>query len=405
MTITKLKAGALQMVLYISVIIAIMLTAFILLVHTHEMFEAKTGLLKQTVVNANTSMYQFLDNDKVSNSVDSLQSNFWGVYTKVAVTSRTKNFALTKSALTGASRTNKDALFLEDRNKPLVVVGHATISGRAHLPSRGIKSGQIAGKSYYGSDLRYGDYVTISKYPKIAPDLKTHLTQLSKIDSVLNTLEVLAYEHKEYLRSFKEAAQVLYSPSKITLSDTKIIGHYVIASKQAIEVEASAKLTDVILIAPEVIIRKNVKGAFQVVASAYIEVKENCKLRYPSTLTLIEEDDTSELNKTPQIIINKKSEIKGAMVYLGASKKNVHLPNIFIAEDSKIYGEVYCENNLDLRGTVNGTVITTNFIAAYDGSIYQNHLFNGKILATMLPDTYVGVMTDNSDKGIAKWLY
>ncbi len=39
------------------------------------------------------------------------------------------------------------ALYLKDNNKPLVLVGGTRIDGKAYLPKRGVKSGNIAGYS------------------------------------------------------------------------------------------------------------------------------------------------------------------------------------------------------------------------------------------------------------------
>jgi hypothetical protein len=70
-----------------------------------------------------------------------------------------------------------------------------------------------------------------------------------------------------------------------------------------------------------------------------------------------------------------------------------------------VIGEVYCNQNTELKGAVIGSVFTNNFIANQFGSVYQNHLYHGQISIDQLPEAYVGLLFNNSKQGIAKWLY
>ena len=55
----KLKAGALQLTLFIAIIIAVLLTSFILLVHTHKKFNIQSDLIIETLKNADKGTYIF----------------------------------------------------------------------------------------------------------------------------------------------------------------------------------------------------------------------------------------------------------------------------------------------------------------------------------------------------------
>ena len=48
---------------------------------------------------------------------------------------------------------------------------------------------------------------------------------------------------------------------------------------------------------------------------------------------------------------------------------------------STVVGEIYCDKNFELSGTVKGSVLTKGFIANQFGSVYKNHIYNGKIIA------------------------
>ena len=169
-------------------------------------------------------------------------------------------------------------------------------------------------------------------------------------------------------------------------------------------------MKDVILIAPEIEIQNNVKGNFQAIASKNIVLGEHVELNYPSALLVNKEQSlqTNEVdvfNERSGIIVNNNSTIKGMIVYLSSSEKNNYNAQIELKEKATLIGEVYCNQNLELKGTVHGSVFTNNFIAKQSGSIYQNHIYNGSIIASELPQEYVGVLFESSKKGVAKWLY
>ncbi|NAY93528.1 hypothetical protein GTQ34_16595, partial [Muricauda sp. JGD-17] len=96
--------------------------------------------------------------------------------------------------------------------------------------------------------------------------------------------------------------------------------------------------------------------------------------------------------------------INGILAYLDDSDETSFFPQITVAENALIKGEVFCEKNLELKGDVHGSVSTTNFIALEQGGVYQNHLFNGSIDSSVLPLQYSGLLFGN-EKSIAKWMY
>ena len=93
------------------------------------------------------------------------------------------------------------------------------------------------------------------------------------------------------------------------------------------------------------------------------------------------------------------------MFFNGLPKTNNYKAQVYISDNATVIGEVYCNQNLELLGTVRGTVFAHNFEVHRGGSVYQNHIYNGKILISELPEAYVGIMFNDSHKAVAKWLY
>ena len=70
MMFTKLKAGALQFTMFIIVVIALLLAAFIMIVHFHNRFKKDTTLLIDTFQLSNTSINNILNDTTIFNELE-----------------------------------------------------------------------------------------------------------------------------------------------------------------------------------------------------------------------------------------------------------------------------------------------------------------------------------------------
>jgi hypothetical protein len=423
----KLKAGALQLTTFIIVVIALLLTAFILLVHVHKQFQVQSDFIIEATKQSNDGMDYVLQNSIQLNDTTFLNlggddyktlkvcRGFWGVFEKVVSTATIKNNRFQKIALIGSKQpeSNRSALYIQDNNKPLVLVGNTKIEGLAYLPKQGVKPGYISGQSYYGSRLIYGSTRVASKLPKLSSDITKSISQLESTSATLHQDRFLnIQEGSIYSNSFLKPLQIVYSNTEIDLERVELMGHIVVQSKSKITVHSSTKLKDVILVAPEIDIQPNTVGSFQAIASKEIMVGKDVSLNYPSALVLKEHpkngqiDNTpSTIKQTPRITIDENAMVKGLVMYLGEEELNNYKPQILLKEKALIYGELYNTQNTELLGLVYGSVFTNNFIANQSGSVYQNHIYNGKITVNKLPQEYIGLLFNDSNKDVMKWLY
>jgi len=409
----KIKAGALQLTLFISVVIALLLGAFILYVQLQGRIEKQHYFVQETINNAQKGIEYGLRNklpvnDSISLLADDnksikVKSSYWGMFTKVTSEATIKNFQFKKVAFIG-NRKDSDkniALQLADFNKPLVLVGKTNIQGNALLPKQGVKSGYIAGVSFYGTQLINGKISVGNQLPEFSLEKKKYLKNIfiaPKVGSDFIDLNT----KREWQNSFKDETKIVYSKSAIHLEGVNLKGNIKIQSATKITIDTSTKLTDVLVVAPIIEIRDYVVGTFQAVASEELIVNENVKLNYPSALVLVERDD-KEVKSFMQI--SKGSHIKGVLVYLGTVGFN-NKSQLFLDKDTEVTGEVYCNKNIELLGSVYGSIYAANFIAKKSGSIYLNHIYNGTILIDELPNEYVGLsFTKNTNKSVLKWMY
>ena len=164
-------------------------------------------------------------------------------------------------------------------------------------------------------------------------------------------------------------------------------------------------MKDVIILAPNVIIEDGVKGTFQVIATNNIHVGKNVRLDYPSCVLVVNKNIVIE--KENRLFIDEGSTVKGVVGFL--NKENVlrdnFLTQVYISKSSLVYGEVYCEGNLELQGKVIGTVFSNQFVVNAAGTIFINHLLDARINSLEFPDFYGGILLNNQSKSIVKWLY
>lgn len=425
MILKRIKAGALQFSMFIVVMIALLLAAFIVFLNTYNQFKVQTDFVKETIENADMGIKYALNNDiPINDSLNvpltkwdyktiKVSRSDWGLFEVLGVNSKIKSNQFEKLALVGTRQTNdsRPALYLEDNNKPLVLVGTTKIEGLTFIPKQGVRTGNISGHSYYGSQLTYGETKTSEKLPELSGKTQNYLEQIPRLAETIKSDQFLDFDkRKRFKNSFLNPVKVIFSPNEINLQHTTLIGHILIQSETRITLDATSNLKDVVLMAPQIEIRKGTKGRFQALAVNNIFVGKDCKLSYPTALVVREGSTIYEKlrngltqQETSLIKINKGSQIEGVIVYWGHT--NNYDAQVFIDNQAEITGEVYCNRNLELKGKVNGSVYAANFVAHESGSSYQNHIYNGVINSDNLPKEYIGLPWNDSEKGIMKWLY
>ncbi|MBC7410099.1 MAG: hypothetical protein H7339_17075 [Arcicella sp.] len=422
----KLKSAALQFAIFIAVLIALLLGSLVLYVYTFVYLKGQSKasienvqladsgmnyLLQQSEINSDTTAIPYLESD---NQKIKVNLSYWGIFEKAFVKTehRQKNFI--KTAFVGSEINSKTdpTLYLQENYNPLSVVGLTKISGNTYLPSQGIKPGYIAGQSYYGAQMIYGTTKRSGiQLPKIEKKCFDGLLFYSITYKPVNSsLTIYKTKNQIIKNSFKSAPRNYYSSNPILLENTELTGNIIIKSDTIIQIKKSAKLKDIILIAPEILIEDEVTGNFQCIASKSIKVGKACKLSYPTALILIQEnkDKPMTTNIKPfenQIFINAGTIIKGSVCYFQTNELTDFKTQLILEKNSRIKGQVYCQGNFELKGTVSGCVFTKQFISNTAGSVFVNHILNGTIENENTPDIYGGIIFEKDKKSILKWLY
>lgn len=344
--------------------------------------------------------------DEGARSKTILHRSHWGIFDLLLSENSYKDLRFSQLQLLGGTYPKRPSLYLSEERNPLVLVGNTKVTGNVFLPKSLVKSGSIAGQYYYRNRLIYGNVFSSSVVlPKL--DNQDYINQITTdyIGAIPTVWE--RHKHNSLSRSFSQSTKVLWSDGVIDLSQYTLRGNIVVQSQTAIRVAVNTTLRDVLLIAPKISIDDGVHGNFQAFASVEMTVGKNCQLTYPSVLLLHHKKENTQNAKRqkPWFRVGEKSHIQGALVYLSNATTSSYRAQMQLEAGVCIDGEVYCERNLDLQATVRGTVYTQKFVAYQFGSYYQNHLYNARINASGLPDSYVGLSLKGNPKALLECMY
>ena len=416
----KIPAGALQFVLFIGVVIAILLLSFVLVSHTHGHFQKKTDSTIEVIRAADLALQksfsETVEKGQTKNiSLDNLlgietevSSTLWGLLELRKVKAKKASYTFEKLAFTGHSDDQRPALYLKDNQRPLVLAGRTRIQGTAYLPERGVKMGNIHGNSYSAPQLIYGEKKqSQGELPQLSKNIKGQMDLLSKTSFVPHG-EVIRLKRDMVLKnSFKEGTKVIQGDI-IELGNITLKGNIIVRASHSIRVKASSNLRDILLLAPTIQIEDRTKGSFQAVANTSIRIGKGAELAYPTVLALktVGHDDARNQSPEPNILLDSNAQVRGIVLYEDTSEPNRFKPHIKIEEHAKVYGEVYSTQNVELIGSIYGSLTTAGFVAVENGNIYQNHIYNGRINSGLLPMEYAGLTYQNTvSNQVAKWVY
>lgn len=425
--IFKLKSGALQFAVFVAVVIALLLGGLMLYAYTFGyMKEQSKGAIEniqlaEDGINYLLNTPEFNSKDTLSikltekeNQTVKVHLSQWGIFQKAFVLTQFRKKKFVKTAVLGSLIDAETAptLFLQDTHNPLTVVGNTTIKGNAFLPEAGVKSGYIAGNSYYGSQLIYGNAKkSTDVLPTLDPEILKGIVFYLKDYKPASQEDYISIDKaKKTIHSFKEKTKTVYRKEVIILENQYISGNIIIKSDTLIQIKKTAVLKDLILIAPIIEIEDETKGNFQAIASKRILVGKNCDLRFPTALVVYQGNEeqlptySGNSSEIP-IFIDTATKFKGSICYYQTREETDFSTQIKIEEKVGIRGQLYCNGNLELKGIVSGAVYTRQFVANQAGSIFVNHLYNAVIENENIPKKYGGLLFENQPKIILKCLY
>lgn len=414
MVFRKYKASALQFSILVSVIVAILLAAFLLFTFTSSSFTVKSHQVLYNIdISSKGIQYLLQDGFDIEDSlVVSIEGNpvvlsntYWGGFELACATAGGDENKFKKIALLGSGWEGEiTGMYLQDNSLPLVLAGNTRIEGAVFSPENIIKPGNISGNYFNGGKLVNGSrYNSKSFLPALDPKWKDYVLEMQAFSPGPKDL---VSEPGSLRNSFFGELKVIYNTEKIIL-DHQVLGHVIVSSEKEIEISSFSELDQILLIAPKVVVNSNFTGSLHII-SEEVKVGENTKLEYPSSITVIQKPSfgkETSYGEEPKIFIGNKSIVRGNIIYLTTEEEDKSRNHVIIGNDAVVEGNVYSEGYTELKGTVIGSVYTKYFVANESGSIYINHIYNGKILTEEVKVEMAGLPLEGKSKTIAAWLY
>ena len=388
----------------ISTVIAISLSALILMSHVYLSGNESLDLERKLIWNNKSALNYCLAQDElpVSKTIDLFGTGMDSVYRDVKpyglfYSLNIQSFhgidTISKIYLLGKKnvKKHKTALYLKNSNKVLGVCGKTKLTGDISISERGIERTYIEGQNYTGRKLFYGNK-TVSK--NNIPNLQS--SSLLAIENAFSPSEVFIdfpEDKDSIIGSVKPLNLQLNKPFVL---DQFIRGVVFIKSTSQLIISSNSNIRDCIIQAPSIMVENGFKGSFQGFATDSIIVGAYSNLMFPSNLIL----NNIKIGAQPsRIVVGEESEVSGNLALL---QKALQLRNngiITVKKGAVVNGEVYSQSGLELKEcVVNGMVVTNNLYLKTRSSSYVNQLLNVEIDVSKLDSNHIGLGINNSHK-------
>ena len=416
-----LKAGALYFAVFISFISGIFVVFLLLNAYLNskianiELHKDKVirdvnsaiALLQGNpeIVGYNSQQEMDLFND--GHSTVTVARKRFGAYNVVSAEEKMGDYLYIKTGLTGENmqQGEQTGLYMTDRNKYLSLSGKTKLSGTCYLPALGIRRAYIEGQGYTGDELVDGVTKKSSdSLPGIDRQLFSYLAgylegNYEDNDSVADFNEMAT--NNPMKRSFQKSMLVLRSQEIIVIGDQDISGNISVVSDRGILVKSRAKISDIVLYAPNIYIEPGFTGNIQAFASDTLVIGNNCRLNYPSFAGIVNKNVNNCYMR-----IEKAGTVSGGILIFQDSKA-LREPYLYIEESVIIYGQVYCKGMVEHKGTIFGSLYCDGFVLKTPSAYYENHLLNAMVDAKNLSRYFTGACIfepSSKSQQLIKWL-
>lgn len=335
-----------------------------------------------------------------------IQKKAWGIFDIATIRTFAQRDTIYKAfSIAGAVDSAKwAALYIADDDRPISLSGKTRIEGTAFLPKAGIQTAYVDNKAYEGDKRLVIGGKKISD--KTLPALDNNRLQL--LDSY--------FQQKGDSRNPGDSINISYlNPTKTldfkkqayTLSNIRLKGNLVLRSDTVLTIDSSAKLDNVLIFAPTIIVKEGFRGTCQLFATDSISVAKNCRFNYPSCLGVIR-SATGKFSGQAKITVGEASVIEGT-IFTWEKTPGALKPVIRLSKKDTISGQVYSQDAISLKDgcVVYGSLYTKRFLYQNSFTLYENYVINAELNSRELSPYYLGstmLPAISKKKKILQWL-
>ena len=189
------------------------------------------------------------------------------------------------------------------------------------------------------------------------------------------------------------------------LSGVAIKGKVILISDTVVYVKADARLEDVQIYAPGIVVSDGFKGSCQLFGRDSVTVGKNCTFLYPSFIGVFKPEDGQMQSK---ISLGAGTHFSGLL--LSYEKKRSTLQTIIsLGKDCLVQGEVYATGYIKLEKpvVVHGKLYAKRFIMQTPATLYENYLIDLVLNRKLLSGYYLSsplFKRKTYDQNVLKWL-
>jgi type II secretory pathway pseudopilin PulG len=413
----RLPAGALLLVLTISIILAATLLAMLLLASNRRLLLQRDARQQQVIRNLYSGLayaqahpelpaFRARVLDLFGEGNDSVQvvRQPWGLFDVAVITAAQGPARDTLAALLGSypGATSRPALYLADAQLALAVGDDAQVRGEAWLPKAGdIRAASLPrlGAPRLGAPVTGRVRASPPGLPPLHPAMLARLQGYAQLqlDDLLPPGSQLAETATQEVKSFRGRPAIWYHREAFTVTQ-RAKGQVVIISSQRLVVAAASQLDGALLLAPTIVVEPGFRGRVQLIARDTVSIGAHCHLAYPSVACAYGAGPAAWVSLGPGSWVQGVVAASSAEPGLGCV---VHL-----SPGTGVEGQVYSAGIVENCATVWGTTMCRQLRYRNIGSFYENYLINSTLDRERLPAQFVSTSLLNAGSacGIAQWL-
>lgn len=384
-----LKASALTHAVFICLVIAMFCGSLVLISHYNAIFTTRLKLNTELIHHNQSAFTYFLSRSQQipynqpetanifqDGIYSTAEKKYWGFYDILTCQSVFKSDTITKTALIGKAtkQTQPIALYVTNYDKTLKLSGNTNLSGRLKIPYGSYDYGYVNNKVPNRVTIKGVKQKSEKLLPKIDKDIVFETGKLPEINR--------EQDNGTIVNSFKNDTKVLRLEGNSTLGNLTCKGNIIITANKTLEIKKSAKLEDVVVIAPKVIVNSGFKGNIQIVAKQEVILKRNAQLLYPSSIYINSKDSVA-------VTLEKQSKLAGGIVLTGGNYQSSLKRTLTLNEGSTVVGTIYCYGKTQLQGAVIGSLFTDRVFLQTKSSYTENIIFNGTVNRDSLPSNFI----------------
>ncbi len=326
--------------------------------------------------------------DSVANSRIRIGRKKWGLYEVVTIGGYDANHHSSKIMGKRSPYREDVTFYYRNNNSALTLTGKTHLKGHVRMPRSGVVYGQMG--SVFFSGERIGQGMTKESENELpAPDTKA-VKAVEELQSLVKkSPDRLAEDSLRH--TFYAGEPLLFSVGE-PLEYLSLSGNIVLTG-ESIEIGASCRLADVIVVAEKIRIKKGFRGSLQAFASDSLNVEDNVALEYPSGLW-----------SSKYIGIGDGSEVNGYAVVALEDEPKARNANYRQSRLSTVRGLVYVSGVAQFQGIVSGAVFLDKAVYYSPRGYYENMISDATVLEN--PETAWPLWLDGPPgRKEAKWVY